>query len=530
MTATATAPKPAGTLLGSAAAPRRLLPILFLLLAGLTGCSSAADSVLPGSARKREPAAAFVVPPATAAVELVIACEAGNWSEQLAALPALGAERIQRVPSVGPDGRVTAAHFAPWPTDEWLIGARGGRRAVLYLPGNRSLDGWGMPFFAKQGWERLEVGAPRPEADRRRFDAGGNVLASPPFSMFPHGRLVVGRSLHPALKEFLRRQKVQTGADGELLELDTDWLKVGHVDEILAFVASRGKPGFRVVLPDFGAGLRLLADAPAERALFYGPGSAETAGSVVAAGPRYLEAAADLPGKPWRYLRIIRGAGAGQVARIRKVEGRRVAIDRVWDLRGASAAHVLRSAQDSRCETMPIWAETPDATSRYLAVESTRMWRDGTGEEFPALMAAGELAHDPALRKTATLCTARLWAKDGGIPRLLEALNCRAAQVLRLPVLFSSDEHGEYAAAWLPNPVNLVPLDDSVVLLRPFGPRVDPANDDSDRFAEVWRAALQRGALRPLFLDGWDALHRGGGGAHCGTQVIRKQDGIGLDE
>jgi hypothetical protein len=32
-------------------------------------------------------------------------------------------------------------------------------------------------------------------------------------------------------------------------------------------------------------------------------------------------------------------------------------------------------------------------------------------------------------------------------------------------------------------------------------------------------------SLRPVCQDGWDALHRGDGGAHCGTNVIRKLEG-----
>ncbi|MBL8793879.1 MAG: hypothetical protein JNM56_08240 [Planctomycetia bacterium] len=513
----------------------------FIMVACLTGCSAAAENPsVPLRSTTLEPDAqgralavndGFIVPSATAAVEHVIACETGGWAQRLVAVPGLGAERVFAVPAFGPDGRAASALFAPWPTDDWLVGERRGRRAVLRLPGSRNLDGWGDPLFAKQGWERVEVSPERAEAERRRFDGGGNVLASPPLPGFPHGRLLVGRSLQQDIKDYFRHQRIQAGPDGKLLEIDTDWLKVGHVDEILAFVGAPGQPGFRVVLPDFEAGLRLLDSAPVERALFYAHSSAETAGSVTGAGARLIETAAPgLPAGKWKYVRIISGTGAGQVARIHKVEGRRITIDFVWDLRGTEVSQVVAAARAGRCETMPIWLETPDATSRFVAVEDAKMWRDGAGQEFPALVTAGELAHDSALRKTAKRCTARLRAKGTGIPAALEALGIGDDAVLRLPVIFSADEQGECAGALLPNPVNLVPLDNDVVLLRPFGPRGDPADDDSDLFALAWRAALQRGSSRPLFLDGWDALHRGDGGAHCGTNVIRRPGGSTRDD
>jgi hypothetical protein len=296
------------------------------------------------------------------------------------------------------------------------------------------------------------------------------------------------------------------------------------VDEILAFVCAPGRPGFRVVLPDFEAGLRLLASAPAERALFYAQGSAEAHGTVTGAGARFLEAAAPgLPAGKWKYLRMTRGTGAGQVARVRQVEGRRIAIDRVWDLRGAEVSRVISAARAGRCETMPLWLETPDATSRFLAVEDTKMWLDGTGEEFPAFVSVGELARDPALRVTAKRCAARYRGQGNGIAEALAALRIRDDEAIRLPVLFSSDEQGWHAGALLPNPVNLVLLDTNVVLLHPFGPRENPADDNSDLFAKTWRATLTRASVRAIMLDGWDAFHRGDGGAHCGTNVIRKK-------
>ena len=196
-------------------------------------------------------------------------------------------------------------------------------------------------------------------------------------------------------------------------ELDTDWLKVGHVDEIVAFVPL-AEGGFRLVLPD---------------------------------------------------------------------------IDRTWDLRGESPTAAVRAAREGRPETMPVWFDVPDQTSRYVAVGDSRIrWC-----KPPAcFLQPGRLHHS---------------AED---------------EAVRLPVLFCSDGGGGAVAALAPNPVNLVCCGREVVLLDPFGPRESPADESTDVFRRAWTLALRRCGARPVFLDGWDSLHRLDGGARCGTNVLRK--------
>jgi hypothetical protein len=453
-----------------------------------------------------------------------VASDAGGWAERLAALPGFGDERVVVLPSFDGDGKPTSTCFDPWLTDRWLFGYRDNRRVAVSLAGSQRRDAGVIRFLHQHGWEQTELGTRRANEELGRFDQGGNILVTPPLPGYRQGRLVVGRSLQQDMKEFFQSQRIQAGRDGQLLEIDTDWLKVGHVDEIVAFVPAPCRQGFRVILPDFEAGVRLLASAPSERAVFYASGSGETTGSVVVAGARFVEAQAGFPTGNWKYLRITSGTGAGQTARIRKLEGRIAAVDRVWDLRGVAASQVIRAARAGQCETMPIWFEAPDSTSRFVAVEESKMWRDGTGEDFPAVITVGELAADPTLKSAATICAARLGSKESGVDRMLDALGVRPEEVLRLPVLISAGGSDVQAESLLPNPVNLVPLDRIVVLLCPFGPRANPREDSSDLYVQAWSAILKQTSLRPAFLDGWDALHRADGGARCGTQVIRKHD------
>ena len=124
----------------------------------------------------------------------------------------------------------------------------------------------------------------------------------------------------------------------------------------------------------------------------------QVAGRVTGAGPRWLEDSSRDFGKgKWRYVRIVSGRAAGPVAHVRHPEDSRLVIGRSWDLRGEGAAAAVRAARESQADTMPIWFDVPDETSRYVAVEDSRTWLNGTGEECPVLIAAGELLRDRSL-------------------------------------------------------------------------------------------------------------------------------------
>ncbi len=463
------------------------------LVSLLLGCQQAS----------RDAAAPFVVPHAAAPVERVFASEAGGWAARLAAL----GKGVTAVPAE------QDAAFPSWPTDAWVFGYRGGRLEVLEMPVERPP--------AARSWRRIRVGAKR-EFPEGRFDAGGNILVSPPVpGRFPLGRIITSAQVQPALKEFFRAQRVQAGHDGQLVELDTAWLKVGHVDEIVAFVPAAAG-GFRLVLPDPEAGLKLLAAVPPERVLFAAQSGAQMAGAVTAAGARFLEDRSRDFGKGrWTHVRITSGKAAGLVARVARAEGSRLIIERCWDLRGGAAAAV-RAARDGVAEAMPVWFDVPDATSRYIAVEDSRMWLDGRGEEFPALITAGELVRDPSLASAAAVSGRRIYGPGGIRETVSRALGLVEDEAIRLPVLFCADEAGGAVAALAPNPVNLVCLGGAVLLLKPLGPRENPADESTDVLLRAWRQAIERLGVRPVFLDGWDGLHRRDGGARCGTNVLRR--------
>jgi protein-arginine deiminase len=102
------------------------------------------------------------------------------------------------------------------------------------------------------------VAAPRRLAGGDAWaDWHGNLEASPPLAAHPQGRVIHGRNtatgegFHPDVIRFLAAQGAQAP-----LWIDTSWLLIKHVDEIVAFMP--GPDGRGVILvPDPEEGLRL---------------------------------------------------------------------------------------------------------------------------------------------------------------------------------------------------------------------------------------------------------------------------------
>jgi hypothetical protein len=84
------------------------------------------------------------------------------------------------------------------------------------------------------------------------FNSGGNIECTPPFTKggkkFPWGRIYFGPGrladrFDAEVKEIFKKQLVQ-----DPIEIDTSFLTVGHVDEIISFVPAPGDKGFKLVL------------------------------------------------------------------------------------------------------------------------------------------------------------------------------------------------------------------------------------------------------------------------------------------
>jgi hypothetical protein len=112
---------------------------------------------------------------------------------------------------------------------------------------------------------------------------GGNIELGPPTKDAKLGKIVLGNAafekadfVDPDLKRFLFKQQVQP-----IVEISTEWLGVGHVDEVAAFVPAPQKGGHGILLASSGLALSILRNAIASHVAGLPPGAYdETPGAV----------------------------------------------------------------------------------------------------------------------------------------------------------------------------------------------------------------------------------------------------------
>ena len=125
---------------------------------------------------------------------------------------------------------------------------------VCDSPRDRGLDSFPELTLLGPDFGHFQVGSSTPNS----LDSFGNLEVSPPVTVrgryYPFGRIIFGgraygdygaetRQMMPEVRRFLYAQKVQSP-----IEIFTDWLTVGHVDEILSFVLAQNDKGFTVLL------------------------------------------------------------------------------------------------------------------------------------------------------------------------------------------------------------------------------------------------------------------------------------------
>ena len=95
---------------------------------------------------------------------------------------------------------------------------------------------------------------------------GGNIESTPPVSGAPLGKIIIGNAqdpdsggdfVDPDLLRLLAKQKKQP-----IVEIDTTWLKVGHVDEMMA-VVPHARSGFSIFHASSAAAMAILREAQA---------------------------------------------------------------------------------------------------------------------------------------------------------------------------------------------------------------------------------------------------------------------------
>ncbi|TET73038.1 MAG: hypothetical protein E3J44_01675 [Candidatus Aminicenantes bacterium] len=145
-----------------------------------------------------------------------------------------------------------------------------GQRMNVVLKANRSrsLDNYAKDRLLGRDFGWIQVGTFREKYGQGRGGNGwldwyGNLEVTPPLPEYPHGRIYYGHnpdgpkeaSLNPEIVGMLDAQGIQAPA----LKLDTGWLLIKHVDEMISFLPS-GDPEhpYKVLVVDTDAMIGLL--------------------------------------------------------------------------------------------------------------------------------------------------------------------------------------------------------------------------------------------------------------------------------
>ena len=260
---------------------------------------------------------------------------------------------------------------------------------------------------------------------------GGNVDASPPVADAPLGKVVIGehalRPMDADLRALIDGQGVQP-----VVALDTSWLGVAHVDEMVSFVPA-GSRAFAIAHASPGTAIRLLEAAREQH------GDPPSAGSVLTDMLR---------GKRWLQ---IRPAGGGGFAALETPA-----------IHKATSGLAMRGGEGAATLSVAMLLD-------YVSLSVNRLvqahYIDRTPPPEPEDWTGGA---------------------DGSQPRttrpLLAILDTafKGVELVPLPVLFDEPEvtslhdlESVGTSAFLPNMVNLQVIGDVLLVPKPYGPRMD---------------------------------------------------------
>ncbi|ACK73122.1 Protein-arginine deiminase [Gloeothece citriformis PCC 7424] len=156
----------------------------------------------------------------------------------------------------------------PWMQDEMEIGYTQAPGQLMYVvldsPRDRGLDDF--PELKLLGTDFGFV-TRRSRHRATKLDSFGNLEVSPPVTVngvnYPFGRLIFGgtrseifedsRRMLRVLRDFFYAQKIQAP-----IEIFSDWLSVGHIDEFMTFVSAPTPKGFKLLLANTGKCYEIL--------------------------------------------------------------------------------------------------------------------------------------------------------------------------------------------------------------------------------------------------------------------------------
>lgn len=407
-------------------------------------------------------------------------------------------------------------------------------------------------------------------------DYGGNIELLPPTTFHPLGRICTGSTISDKKYQFFVSQQVQ-----EPFFIDTDFLRVGHVDEIVCF---QKRSPLTVILASprlayqtlglaagFPAAPALPAGAPPpggpteevpDDATFFsvgeiGSGEADIPLGGVDPFTTLVDNEANFlsPPIPWKFVRIYDGSASGQIAHIAFVQdSHTLVIDHVWDTEpsmdpltfDAPTAAGFNSGITYASTSGPLWqrGEFPTAGSKYVVMEDT-LWWDAPAEGIagpifpaelvPATVTRKELRSLPGtkgeqLKKLNVEIQTRIDAVRAQIEQEANPLHpfiTDPVTFVEVPVIFTGSLDAmnmpvpRRSFAWTPGAANIVVANSKLFVAAQKGPRFRKPNGMlTVAFEDVIRNQL--GAGNVVFVEDWVHYHIQMGEVHCGTNVLRE--------
>jgi protein-arginine deiminase len=166
-----------------------------------------------------------------------------------------------------------------------------------YLETVRSTGADGLEYFVTRERIGQDYGYAFSGGQETSLNYGGNLEITPPFGEYPFGRVLAGGGNGGSLRgnpyedHMAPEQRALLGAQaqGEVIELTSEWLYVGHLDEIFQFVPnpsrSNGKD-FMIVFasPELAVQslMRMEAAGMGSTQIFQGRQEATTVGAILA--------------------------------------------------------------------------------------------------------------------------------------------------------------------------------------------------------------------------------------------------------
>jgi hypothetical protein len=299
---------------------------------------------------------------------------------------------------------------------------------------------------------------------------GGNIIASPPVSGARFGKVIIGNKrtllgelVDPDLKRFLRRQNTQP-----LVEIDTSWLQVGHIDELITFAPSNaGGERFAILRASPAVALIILYEAlrlflqGLNRGLFYDLASPDVEDFVRSNRPLAFQRQTRmgespithmLRGKTWLHHHPPEGFVPLEPPLIYRTMA--------WNYR------VHTSIEDYEINPLPY--QPGEGDDRHypanISVREYLYFENGTNEEIEPLSSDSAQTGGAGEESASFMETVdEILARE--FPHI---------SIIKLPVLFDSVEDWEYdvTSAFTPNLVNMQIINSRAVVPRPFGPRM----------------------------------------------------------